>query len=251
MYCWEKFKLRTLLRGRVDGPLRLPPEVFERFLEAPEDVLPDFTGPAQLRGGRGKDHPRYGRWVYAFAQALGPEQVVEVGTYAGGTAVAWARALAESGRGNLHCIDNDSYSQGTYPTTTKENLRKAGLAEKRVTLHSGDSKKLVPQLGRRMKGRMDVYLVDGDHTYEGALADIAGGLPMLKKGGYLLVHDVDRRRRMDEATPEHPEPVYEAFMKVIADNGFEDWCILKFIRKHLGVVRVPVEGASRAPRVTP
>ncbi len=239
MYYWENFKLRFLLRNQVDGPLRLPADVFERFLEGPADVLPEFAGPPHLKGGRGKDHPRYGRWIYAFARTLQPEDVVEVGTFAGGTAVAWARAFSESGRGNLHCIDNDSYSQGTYPTTTTANLRRTGLSEKRFTLHSGDSKKLIPQMARHMKGKVDAYLVDGDHTYQGALDDIAQGLPMLKPGGYLLVHDVDRNRRMDEATPEHPEPVYEAFMKVIKDNGFEDWCILRFIRKHLGLIRVP------------
>jgi predicted O-methyltransferase YrrM len=239
MFCWEKAKLRFFLRERVEGPLRLPPEIFGQFLAAPEDVLPDFAGPAHLRGGRGKDHPRYGRWVYAFAKVIRPEHVVEVGTYAGGTAVAWARALRENGRGALHCIDNDTYTEGTFPDTTTKNLRMAGLPEDRFSLLSGDSRKLVPELGVKLKRQVDAYLVDGDHHYQPALDDISNGLPMMRPGGYVLVHDVDRHRRMDEATPEHPEPVHEAFMQAVRENGFTDWCILKFIRKHLGIIRMP------------
>ena len=33
------------------------------------------------------------------------------------------------------------------------------------------------------------------------------------------------------------KPLYEALMEVVKKYGFE-WCILKFIRKHLGVIRV-------------
>jgi hypothetical protein len=42
---------------------------------------------------------------------------------------------------------------------------------------------------------------------------------------------------MDEMTEEHPHPVFEAFSQVVDDHEFE-WCILKFIRKHLGIMKV-------------
>ena len=66
------------------------------------------------------------------------------------------------------------------------------------------------------------------------------GLPMLKPGSFMLVHDIDRNRRMDEMTAEHPHPVYEAFQDVVRAQGYE-WCILKFIRKHLGVHPHPMK----------
>ena len=78
--------------------------------------------------------------------------------------------------------------------------------------------------------------MDGDHTYEGALADLNNGLQMMKPGGFVLVHDLDTNRRMDEMTDEHPHPVYEAFMEIFGKCNFE-FCILKFIRKHLGVIK--------------
>src|SRR5207302_3470554 len=122
------------------------------------------------------------------------------------------------GRGRLICVDNDTYSKNTYPTLTRRNLDKVGARQGSVDLQCGDSKVLVPELARIYRHQVDIYLVDGDHTYEGALADIRNGLPMVKPGGLLLVHDVEVNRRMDEMTPVHPHPVYEAFHEVIREN---------------------------------
>lgn len=38
-------------------------------------------------------------------------------------------------------------------------------------------------------GELDMVYVDGDHRYEGALADIKGWLPKLRKGGCMTGHD--------------------------------------------------------------
>jgi len=214
--------------------------VMDIFYKAPYDLLPGFQGPAgsALRGGRGKDHPRYGRFIYAFGKFHKPQRIVEVGTYAGGTAIGWGKALQEQGAGRLICVDNDTYSKDTYPVTPRKNLQALGVAQARVEFRNGDSREIVPALAREFPQGVDIYLVDGDHTYEGALADIVNGLPMMKSGGYILVHDIDRNRRMDEMTPAHPCPVYEAFRQITAEHGYA-WCILKFIRKHLGVIKVP------------
>lgn len=243
----ENLKLRGWQLGDIDGELCFDRAVFDEFLAAPLDILPDFQGPPnfKLRRGRGKDHPRYGRFVYAFARHVRPRCVVEVGTFAGGTAVGWARALAENGQGRLICVDQDVYSTGTFPAVTRRNLARAGLSSDRFELRGGDSRHVVPALARELRGQVDVYLVDGDHTYDGALADIIAGLPMLRPSGFILVHDVDRGRRMDEATPEHPHPVYEAFHQAAAQHGLA-WCILRFIRKHLGVLRLPSAAAHAA-----
>lgn len=237
MQLLEKLKLRYRDLAKIDGDLRLPPELFELFLQAPHDPLPEFEGPPKLRGGRGKDHPRYGRWTYSMARFFKPDLIVEVGSYAGGTGVGWGRAIHENGKGRLVCIDNDSYTSGTYPDTTRRNLLATGLKESDIDFQNGDSKVIIPQLAEQLKGQVDFFLVDADHTYEGALADITNGLPMLKSGGFLLVHDVEIERRMDEQTENHPHPVYEAFMEVVGEHKME-WCILKFIRKHLGIARI-------------
>ena len=190
----------------------------------------------KLRRGRGKDHPRYGRFVYALAKHYQPQTILEVGTFTGGTAIGWATALRENGSGQLICIDNDSYSKNTYPEITRRNLASTGLSDKRFELLNGDSQEILKGLEKRLRNQVDIYLVDGDHTYEGALADIEYGLPLVRPGGLILVHDVDPARAMGEATAQHPYPVLEAFNNVARKHGLQT-CVLKFIRKHLGVIR--------------
>jgi len=235
----ENVGLRLSGLSRVEGSLALDPAVTTNFLHAPFDLFPDFKGPAgsTLKRGRGKDHPRYGRFIYALAKTMRPDQILEVGTYAGGTAIGWGRAILENKKGKLISVDSDVYSRGTFPDVTRANLRTLGLPDTAFELIAGDSKQVLPSLKGPYTNAFDLVLVDGDHTYEGALRDIENCIPLVKKGGLLLVHDVDRNRRMDEATPEHPHPVHEAFMKIIREKKYE-WCILKFIRKHLGIFRV-------------
>jgi len=236
----EKAVLKVRLRSGVEGRLCFDPAVFSIFETAPLDILPEFEAPPGYKwqkNPRGKDHPRYGRFVYAFAKHYKPDYIVEVGTDTGGTAVGWARALIENQKGKLICVDMDAYSQNTYPRSVQKNLAKTGLPSRQVDLRCGNSREVIPNLANELKGQVDIYLVDGDHTYEGALADIENGLPMMKPGGFILVHDIDRFRPMNEATPDHPTPVYEAFQRVATQHHFE-WCILRFIRKHLGVIRI-------------
>jgi len=238
MQLLERFSLGfSRLAGR-EGTLRLPEAIWQAFIEAPYDIAPDFMGPPGYKweDARGKDHPRYGRFVYAFAKHVKPERIVEMGTDTGGTAVGWARALVENGLGRLICVDNDAYAQSTYPLAVKTNLERLAVPESAVDLRKGDSKLVVPALAREFAGKVDIYLVDGDHTYEGARADLYNGLPMVKPGGYILVHDIDRGRKMNEQTPSHPHPVYEAFRKLAEEHKFK-WCVLKFIRKHLGIIQ--------------
>ena len=221
----------------IDGPLKLDKGLLKTFLFSMGDPLPNFQGVNPRKSGRTSQHPRFGRWVYAFTKFYKPDIIVEVGTHTGGTAVGWARALKENEKGKLICIDNDTYAPGAYPAMAKRNIREVGLEESRFDLKCGDSKEIVPKIAKGLKGKVDIYLVDGDHHYEGALADIENGLPMLKSGGFLLIHDIDINLKMIEATESHPYPVYEAFKKAIGDYGFE-WCILRFIRTHLGIIKI-------------
>lgn len=234
----EDLILAVTMRARTEGPLKLDPGLFSLFLSLPEDPLPGFRGATAGVKGRGKDHPRYGRFMHAFVKYYKPEIVVEVGTNAGGTAVGSARALAENGTGRLICVDNGGGVPRSFPDVTRQNIRAAGLDEGRFELICEDSRTALPRLASRLSGTVGVYLVDAAHTFDAALADIKNGLPMMKRGGLILVHDIDPALDLaDEVSPGHPRPVLEAFRKVVEDNGFE-WCILKFIRKHLGVIRV-------------
>jgi len=138
----------------------------------------------------------------------------------------------------LICIDNGKGVPQSFPDVARRNIMSTGLEDTRFDLMQEDSMSAVPRLASQLKGKVGIYLVDAAHTFEAALADIEQGLPMMRVGAFILVHDVDTGLNLGtERSTEHPNPVFEAFRKVASDNNFE-WCILKFIRKHLGVMRV-------------
>jgi len=228
------------LGWRVAGPSRPDPALLALFQSLPADPLPEFSGREGMsHGGRGRDHPRYGRFIHAFGRHHRPAEVLEVGTYAGGTSVGWAKAMLENGTGRLTCVDNDSYSKGIYPSKVTANLNRLGFPMDRVRLLNGDSRVLLPGLMQDLGGRVDAYLVDADHTFEGALVDLRGGRPLMRSGGWVLVHDVDHQRGMPEATARHPAPVAEAVQQFIQSEKVTEWYVLEFIRKHLAVLRMP------------
>jgi len=237
---FENAWLRAVGVRQVSGPLRLPDAVFRAFLAAPWDPSPHFALPAKWKR-REHDHPRYARFCYALARGTGARRILEVGSSAGGTTAGWARALAEaSAEGaavHLVCVDDDSYEPGVYPTLTAQNVERVGLARDRVTFTCGDSASRLRTIREEHPGYFDVYLVDAGHTYEAATGDLENGLPAVRPGGLIAVHDVDPRRAMPEATAAHPAPVFDAVRDFTRAHGFES-CTLRFIRKHLAVVRV-------------
>ena len=70
----------------------------------------------------------------------------------------------------------------------------------RFQYHRGDSQKLVPAFARNNSKLCDVLLVDGAHSYAGALHDIRNMHALAKPGAVLLVDDLD----------EGPGPALEA-----------------------------------------
>ncbi len=234
----EDITLALTMNSRIEGPLKLEKGLFRIFLSAPEDPLPQFMGPAPELPGRGKDHPRYARLVYAFARFYKPDIIVEVGTNAGGTAVGSAKAIVENGKGRLICIDNGEGRPRVFPDITRENIIAAGLKDPDFDLICEDSQVALSKIARSLKQSVGIYLVDAAHTFETAFADIKNGLPMIKPGGFVLVHDVDSRLDLGgESSGEHSRPVRDAFHEIVREYNF-NWCILKFIRKHLGIIKV-------------
>lgn len=233
----ENIVLSATMPFRLEGPLKLDRGLFDTFLSLPEDPLPHFKGPTPELRGRGKDHPRYGRFMHAFVKYYKPQIVLEVGTNSGGTAVGTARALAGNGSGRLICVDNGQGRPRCFPDIARSNIAACGLEQSRFELICGDSAVELPKLSQHLRGKVGVCLVDAAHTYEAALADMDNALPMISPGGYMLVHDVAKDLDLgDEAAADHPYPVHEAFRDIARKHGLE-WCVLKFIRKHLGVLR--------------
>jgi predicted O-methyltransferase YrrM len=64
-----------------------------------------------------------------------------------------------------------------------------------VACLTGDSKQTVPLL----KGPFDLVLVDGDHSFAGATADLENVWPLVSRGGCVVFHDTNHPAHMDLA----------------------------------------------------
>ena len=65
-----------------------------------------------------------------------------------------------------------------------------------------------------------------------------------------LAAPIRRIAQADLAPPEHRHPVHEVFMEVANECRLE-WCILGFIRKHLGILRVPGQPDGKGAAIPP
>lgn len=142
--------------------------------------------------------------------------VIEIGSYAGGSTFTLAEIANE-----VLCIDPiDRWKPGQYENIIKFVGNSNDVVE--------DVKKY---LGRR---RAAVLVIDGDHSEQGVLDDYNNYLPLVKKGGAIVFHDI-----VD--SPSHRKQncyVANAWAKIkdetaieIIDNPSQDWAGIGIIFK--------------------
>ena len=57
----------------------------------------------------------------------------------------------------------------------------------------GDSTETIPTLRDKYLNYFDLILVDGDHSYKGAMIDLVNVFPLCKSGGHIVFHDICHR----------------------------------------------------------
>mmetsp|Transcript_24829 Transcript_24829/g.50385 ORF Transcript_24829/g.50385 Transcript_24829/m.50385 type:complete len:256 (+) Transcript_24829:143-910(+) len=97
-------------------------------------------------------------------------------------------------------LEVHSFELGGYPYTAPAEALLRLYFGNRFRYYLGDSHKLVPAFARNHGKLCDVLLVDGIHSYAGALQDIKNMRALAKPGAVLLVDDLD----------EGPGPALEA-----------------------------------------
>ena len=131
------------------------------------------------------------------AAELAPRVVVEVGSYAGGTAFLLARAAASDAR--IVLVDD------LFDGARRAALNGFALPGQRVVCLRGDShsedmrRRVVAATGGHP---VDVLFIDGDHRYEGVSRDFQLYSTLVRPGGLIAFHDIvpDRRTRLGEDT---------------------------------------------------
>ena len=146
--------------------------------------------------------------LYRLVRDAGTATIVEIGRFKGGSTVVMATAMAAGSTLWSYDLHDTAYSGVAGADLDAElaaALRRLGI-DGGVHLEVGDSRtvELPP-------GPFDVLFVDGDHSYEGARADVERWGPHVRAGGHLLFHDA-----VDTASYGN---VYPGIQRLVAEVG--------------------------------
>lgn len=152
-------------------------ERYEKLLHcpSPEDVRRGYALP--LPEVDTKHHLPYLR-----EQALG--NVLEIGCDVGHSTTALLLGVREHG-GHVWSMDINPDCANNFPNNPQWTFIHADSQDNLVPI------KLAVNTYVTLFMELDLLYVDGDHTYEGALNDITHYGQWVKRGGLILVHDVE------------------------------------------------------------
>jgi predicted O-methyltransferase YrrM len=121
--------------------------------------------------------PIQGKFLEFIARMISPNQILEIGTYTGYSAISMAKGLAPDG--HLYTIEvNDEVCD-----TALSFFEKANLSHK-ITLHVGNAIEIIPTLTETF----DLVLIDGDKRQYPEYLKVV--LPKLRNNGYIIADNV-------------------------------------------------------------
>jgi predicted O-methyltransferase YrrM len=166
-----------------------------------------YFGPA-LRAIPGPaERHRYMLPVVRAAAREGRGEILEVGSWAGASAVTWASAIRTLGLdGQVTCVDswapyfdlskengehyrkmNLAAEQGAVEKLFRHNIETSGVGDL-VSVRAGRSLDVLPALAAQS---FDVIYLDGSHLFQDVLADIREAKRLIRPGGIICGDDLD------------------------------------------------------------
>ena len=152
--------------------------------------------------------PEQAGFLTLLVAALGVQNVLEIGTFTGTSALCIARGLPEGGK--LLCLDkSDEWTQ-----IAREIWEKAGISHK-IELRIGDARQLVQQL----EGNFDFAFIDADKSGYDAYYEAI--LPRLKTNGVLIFDNALRHGRVLNPENEDDRAIVALNRKLSEDSRVE------------------------------
>ena len=139
-------------------------------------------------------------FLYQISKKTAALTILEVGSYKGASAVCFATGSPKQAK--IYCIDtwdNRSMSEGQYDTFQifQDNVSQFSYKIISIRGDSNDSIKSLQHLS------LDILFLDGDHSYDAVLNDYKNYFPLLKSGGFLLMHDAGWAEGVQTVIKEH------------------------------------------------
>jgi len=130
--------------------------------------------------------------LVTLVKGLECRNMLEIGTYRGGTLFAFAQACVENA--NILSIDYCETLRGRiYQVAQGPLLRKIVRGGQRLTLFREDSHKpeALQKVLRVLGGqKLDFLFIDADHSYAGVKEDFAMYSRLVRSGGIVAFHDI-------------------------------------------------------------
>lgn len=156
--------------------------------------------------------------LYELAKLLKPNSIgVEIGSYIGASSLLIANGL--SGQSKLYCIDtweNDAMAEGNWDTYGVFQKNISQVKNKIIPLKSNSV-----DAAKDFDKQIDFLFIDGDHSYEGAKADVDSWFGKLKSGGIIIMHDIEWAEGVIRVVEEDIKPHLRNFNQL--PNMFWGW----------------------------
>jgi caffeoyl-CoA O-methyltransferase len=166
-----------------------------------------------------------GRLLSMLSKMIQPKKILEIGTYTGYSALCLSEGLQEGGM--LHTIELNPEHEDRIHKYFKE----AG-AEKKITLHIGNARKIIPTLNETF----DLIFIDADKENYAAYFELV--FPKLRSGGYIFADNtLWNGKVLEPVDPSDKETkgIVEFNKKIQSDNRVEN--VLLPVRDGLMIIR--------------
>ncbi len=151
----------------------------DEYIEQHSDAEPEVLASINRRTHLQLINPRMlsghlqGRVLSMLCQMMKPKRILELGTFAGYSAICMAEALDNDGL--LHTIEYDDELEDFI----QQNIALAGMKEK-IVLHIGEALKIIPTIDETF----DLVFIDADKREYSDYFDAV--FPKLRQGGFIL-----------------------------------------------------------------
>jgi predicted O-methyltransferase YrrM len=193
-----------------------------------EDDTKDFNSIAQSA----LDAPFYAQQkrteltqLLEFLSKYDLKNILELGVFKGGTIKAWTNISNK--RAIITGVDlpEGKYGGGFNPEEQKQ-IEKLAIGEQKIGLFALDTHLKSTLKIIKEYAPFDFLFIDADHTYEGVKVDFDLYSPLVRKGGFIALHDIVKHTKYPEVE------VYKLWNEIKNKYNYKEFIDLEYPTDH-------------------